>query len=134
MYTPPQSNPRPLWAVARCVARCEGDWRRALLELQQRGIVNELTDVPEMHDIISQMPSGNEILIDLGELEAVMQYGMPACMIPRAMNPRIIIPPSPKPPCPPRASYVRPRKRGAFKADVEAGIIPPPRGMRPDAC
>ena len=64
-------------SVARYVARCDGDWRKALLELQQRGIVNELTNVPEMHEIISSLPEGHEILdlvdlgLALGELEAL---------------------------------------------------------------
>ena len=120
-------------AVARCIWRCKGDWSKALLELQQRGIVNELTDVPELYEIISNMPNGHEILVDLGELEAVMQFGMPVGMNPRAMKPKIVLPPSPKPPRPPRASYVRPRKRGALMRDVEAGIIPLPRPMRPMA-
>ena len=79
-------------------------------------------------------PDGDEILKDLGELEAVEQHGLPLCMNPRALKPKIIIPPSPKRPPPPQPLPTRPRKRGAFKADVEAGIIPPPRGMRRDAC
>ena len=87
-----------------------------------------------MYEIISKMPDGDEILKDLGELEAVEQHGMPRCMNPRAVNPKIVLPPSPKRPPRPLPLPTRPRKRGAFKADVEAGIIPPPRGMRRDAC
>ena len=102
--------------------------------LQNAEVLNEYTDVPEMYEMISNMPDGDEILKDLGELEAVEQHGMPRCMNPRAVNPKIIIPPSPKRPPPPQPLPTRPRKRGTFKADVEAGIIPPPRGMRPDAC
>ena len=112
------------------VARCDGDRRKAQLELQQRGMVNELTDEPEMYELLE----GHECLENLGELEAFTQFGLPASMNPRAMQPKVVLPPSPQPPRPPRAPHVRPRKRGAFMADVEAGIIPPPRGMRPDAC
>ena len=116
------------------MACCEGDWRKACGELQRRGVLDEYSGVPEMHEIISSMPDGAEILADLGELEAHKQDGMPLCFNTRAVHPVVKIPPSPQPPRPPRAPDVRPRKRGAFRADVEAGIIPPPRGMRPDAC
>ena len=119
---------------ARCVARCEGDWQKACGELQRRGVLDEYSGVPEMHEIISSLPEGHEILVDLGELEAVEQFGMPVELNARARKPLVQLPPSPQPPRPPRAPHVRPRKRGAFMADVEAGIIPPPRGMRPDAC
>ena len=110
--------------------RCNGDRRKAQLELQQRGMVNELTDEPEMYELLE----GHEILEDLGELEADEQRSMPVEHNARARKPLEQLPPSPQPPRPPHAPHVRPRKRGAFMADVEAGIIPPPRGMRPDAC
>ena len=73
-------------------------------------------------------------LEDLGELEADEQRSMPVEHNARARKPLEQLPPSPQPPRPPHAPHVRPRKRGAFMADVEAGIISPPRGMRPDAC
>ena len=121
-------------SVVRCLRRCEADWQEALELLQNAEVLNEYTDVPEMYEMISNMPDGDEILKDLGELEAVEQHGMPVCMNPRAVNPKIVLPPSPKRPPRPLPLPTRPRKRGAFKADVEAGIISPPRGMRPDAC
>ena len=121
-------------SIVRGIRRCEGDWQEALEGLIRVEVLNEYTDVPEMYEIISKMPDGDEILKDLGELEAVEQHGMPLCMNPRAVNPKIILPPSPKRPPPPQPLPTRPRKRGTFKADVEAGIIPPPRGMRRDAC
>ena len=116
--------------IVRGIVRCAGNWEKALEELQRRGELDEFSGVPDMHEIISTMPKGDEILKDLGELEAVKQYGMPRCMNPRAMNPVVHIPASPQPPKPALPFHQRPRKRGAFKADVEAGIIPPPRWMR----
>ena len=124
----------PRLPFVRGIRRCEGDWQEALEGLIRVEVLNEFTDVPEMYEIISKMPDGDEILKDLGELEAVEQHGLPICMNPRALKPKIIIPPSPKRPPPPQPLPTRPRKRGTFKADVEAGIIPPPRRMRRDAC
>ena len=116
---------------ARCEARSEGDWQKACGEQQRRGELDENSGEPEMHEINSSL----KILVDLGELEAVEQFSMPVELNARARKPLVQLPPSPQPPRPPRAPDVRPRKRGgAFRADVEAGIIPPPRGMRPDAC
>ena len=123
-------------AIVRGIRRCDGDWQRALLELQQRDIVNELTDVPELYEIVSNMPNGHEILKDLGELEAHAQDGMPLCLCPRAVNPLVHIPPSPNPPKRSKRAlpfHQRPRKRGGLMRDVEAGIIPLPRPMRPIA-